>query len=229
MLALVALWPAAAWAYRPFDSTDAAVADKGAWEFELSPLSFEHNDAGTALVSPAARVNYGIVENWELVAEGQVDNFAHGGSQLSEAQLDAKAVLREGSLQDKDGPSLGTEFSVLMPGIGTEDGAGFEWAGIASQRWDWGTIHFNIAGLLSRDARGGVFSGLILEGPSRWPVRPVAELTYEHVFGGDEQYGGLVGAIWQLGDHLALDLGFRHARINSRPDEQIRAGVTFDL
>lgn len=228
-LALFVLWPSAASAYRPFDSTDAAVADKGVWEFELSPLSFEHDDAGSALVSPSARVNFGIVENWELVAEGQVDNFTDGGSELSEAQLDAKTVLREGSLQDKEGPSIGTEFSVLMPGIGTQDGAGLEWTGIVSQRWDWGTIHFNIAGLLSRQQQGGLFSGLILEGPSRWPVRPVAEVTYQHEFGGDEEYGGLVGAIWQLGDHLAIDLAFRHARINSRPDEQIRAGVTFDL
>jgi hypothetical protein len=30
-------------------------------------------------------------------------------------------------------------------------------------------------------------------------------------------------------DHLALDIGFRHAWINSRPDEQVRAGVTFAL
>lgn len=223
------VWPAAAWAYRPFDSTDAAVADKGVWEFEFSPLSFEYNDEGSALVSPAVRANYGIIENWELVAEGQVNNLTHGGSELSEAQLDAKAVLREGSLQEKDGPSIGTEFSILMPGIGTEDGAGFEWTGIVSQRWDWGTVHFNIAGLLSREQRGGVFSGLILEGPGRWPLRPVAELTYEHAFGSDEQYSGLVGAIWQLSEHSALDLGFRHGQFNSRPDEQIRAGVTFDL
>jgi hypothetical protein len=205
------------------------VADKGVWEFEFSPLSFEHDDEGAALVSPAVRANYGFVENWEVVAEGQVDNFVHGGSELSEAQLDAKAVLREGSLQKMDGPSIGTEFSILMPGIGTQDGVGLEWTGIVSQRWDWGTVHFNIAGILSRERRGGVFSGLVLEGPSRWPVRPVAEVIYEHAFGAHEQYAGLIGAIWQLNEHLALDLGFRHARMDSRPDEQVRAGITFDL
>src|SRR5579863_9758958 len=38
-------WPQSVWAYRPFDSTDAAVADKGVWEFEFSPLSYEHGDS----------------------------------------------------------------------------------------------------------------------------------------------------------------------------------------
>jgi hypothetical protein len=30
-------------------------------------------------------------------------------------------------------------------------------------------------------------------------------------------------------DRLAFDLAYRHAWINSRPDEQVRMGVTFDL
>jgi hypothetical protein len=216
-------------AYRPFDSTDAAIADKGTWEFEFSPVSYEHGDDGTALVVPSLRANYGVIENWELVAEGQVDNFAHGRSELSEVQLDAKTILREGSLQEKEGPSIAAEFSILLPGIGIQNGAGFEWTGIVSQRWEWGTAHFNIAGMFTRDGTAGFFSGLILEGPDRWAVRPVAEVTYEREFGIGEEYSALVGAIWQVSDHLAFDLGYRHAWIDSRPDEQVRAGVTFDL
>lgn len=216
-------------AYRPFDSTDAAVADKGAFEVELSPLSYRHNDDGTAWTSPSGRLNYGFADDWELVLEGQVDNFAHGGSEVSEAQLDAKAVLREGNLQEKEGVSLGAEASILLPGVGTQNGAGFELTGIASQRWDWGTIHINIAPELTRAQRLGIFMGLILEGPDDWPVRPVAEVNYQREFSTGEQTSVLLGAIWKVRDHLAFDLGFRHGWVDRRPDEQIRAGVTFDL
>jgi len=36
----IAAWPSSALAYRPFDSTDPAVADLGEFEVELSPVSF---------------------------------------------------------------------------------------------------------------------------------------------------------------------------------------------
>jgi len=198
-------------------------------EIELSPLSFEHGDKGAALVSPSLRLNYGFADNWEVVLEGEADHFAHDRCQLSEAALSLKTVLREGTLQDKSGISLASEGSILLPGIGTDNGAGFEWTGIASQRWDWGTIHFNIAGILTREQKAGFFVGTIFEGPADWAVRPVAELNYEREFGIGEEYSELIGAIWQLNEHLALDVAYRHAEISNRPDEQFRAGVTFDL
>jgi hypothetical protein len=223
------LFPASAWAYRPFDSTDAAIADVDVFEIELSPLTYEHGDDGTAWISPSARFNYGFAKNWELVLEGQVNHFSHGPSQVSDAALSLKNVVREGSLQDGSGISLATEGSILLPGIGTDNGAGLEWTGIASQRWDWGTIHFNIAGILSRDQKAGVFLGTILEGPADWTVRPVAEINYEREFGSSEEYSGLLGLIWQLGKETALDIAYRHARIDGRPDEQLRMGIDFTL
>jgi hypothetical protein len=222
-------WPLAAWAYRPFDSTDAAVADKDVFEVELSPLSYRHDDDGTAWITPSARLNYGFAQDWEAVLEGQAEHFSSMRSRLTEAQFDIKGVLQEGSLQEKEGWSLGGEASFLLPGINADDGAGFELTGIASQRWDWGTIHINIAAELSRDQRFGTFAGLILEGPDDWPVRPVAEVNYQRVFRTQDETSVLVGAIWKLKDSLAFDIGFRHAWVNSRPDEQIRAGLTFDL
>ncbi|HXS07311.1 MAG TPA: hypothetical protein VN723_11010 [Rhizomicrobium sp.] len=228
--AVFAYWLASpALAYRPFDSTDAAIADKGAWEFEFSPLSYEHGDGGAAYVAPSLRMNYGLAERWELVLEGQVDNFTRVGSELSEAQLDAKTILREGSLQEKEGPSVAAEFSVLLPGIGAQNGAGFEWTGIVSQRWEWGTVHLNIAGILTREQTMGMFGGLIVEGPDDWPIRPVAEVNYEQDSSFEKTYSALAGVIWKVSDHLAFDLAYRHAWIDARPDDQIRAGVTFDL
>jgi hypothetical protein len=225
----ISAWPQSSYAYRPFDSTDAAVADKGAWEFELGPLEYEHDDQGPSLIAPSLRMNYGFAENWEVVLEGKVNHFARGGTQLSEAQLDAKTVVREGSLQEKDGPSLGSEFTILLPGVGAQNGAGFEWTGILSQRWEWGTLHLNISGILTREQTAGMFGGLILEGPDKWTVRPVAEVNYQQDSSIDKTWSALAGAIWKVSDHLAFDLAFRHAKIDARPDEQVRAGVTFDL
>lgn len=229
LLVTALAWAPPVMAYRPFDSTDAAVADKGSFEVELSPLSYRHDDDGIAWISPSARLNYGFADDWEAVLEGQAEHFSHMRSRVAEAQLDIKGVLQEGSLQEKEGWSLGTEVSVLLPGINADNGAGFELAGIASRRWDWGSVHFNVAAALTRDQRLGTFLGMILEGPDDWPLRPVAELNYQRTFSTEEETSLLLGAIWKVKDHLAFDLGLRHAWINSRPDEQVRAGVTFSL
>ena len=47
-------------AYRPFDGTDAAVADEGKLEIELQPAGRLRDSSGTTLVAPAARFNFGL-------------------------------------------------------------------------------------------------------------------------------------------------------------------------
>lgn len=229
VMGLALLWPGEVLAYRPFDSTDAAVADKGVWEIELEPVGWRHNDDGTQWVVPAAIINYGFADDWEAVLEGRNNIFAHGGAAFSDAAASLKTVFREGGLQKKDGVSLGSEFSVLLPGIGTEDGAGLEWALLAGDRKDDFAWHFNIGPMLSRDGRGGMIMGGIVEGPKDWPARPVAELRYEKAFGGEELFAQLIGLIFPVREGLALDIAYRHAREGGRPDEQIRAGITLDL
>jgi hypothetical protein len=228
LLGLVA-WPCSAFAYRPFDSTDAAVADQGKWEVELAPLNWRHNDQGSQWIAPALILNYGFAPRWEAVVEGRNTIFDRGGDEFSDAAASLKTVIREGSFQDKAGVSLGAEFSVLLPGIRADDGAGLEWTALASHRQEWGAWHLNLGPMLTRDGHGGMVAGGILEGPGSWPVRPVAEIRYEKSFGGEEMIAGLVGLIIPVRDGLALDIGLRHAREGGRPDEQIRAGVTFDL
>ena len=228
LLSLVT-WPCSAFAYRPFDSTDAAVAEMGKWEVELAPLSWRHNDEGSQWVAPALILNYGFAPRWEVVIEGRNTVFDRGGDEFSDAAVSVKTVIREGSFQDKSGVSLGSEFSVLLPGIRADDGAGLEWTLLASHRQDWGAWHFNLGPMLTRDGRGGMVAGGILEGPQSWPVRPVAEIRFEKSFGGEEMIAGLVGLIIPVRDGLAFDIGLRHAREGGRPDEQLRAGVTFDL
>jgi hypothetical protein len=229
LVGLALLWPGEVLAYRPFDSTDAAVADKGVWEIELEPVGWRHDDNGAQWVTPALIANYGFADDWEAVLEGRNNVFTKGGAEFSDAAASVKTVLREGSLQKKEGVSIGSEFSVLLPGIRTEDGAGLEWTLLASDRKDWGAWHINLGPMLTRDGKGGMVMGGILEGPEGWTVRPVAELRYEKAFGGEELTAGLIGLIWPVREGLALDIAYRHARADGRPDEQVRAGITFDV
>ena len=144
----------------------------------------------------------------------------------SEALL--KGVLREGSLQNKPGPSIATEFGMLLPGVNDEHGTGAILTGIASQRWDWGTVHFNAQIALTRGQQhADCFFDTIVEGPHDWVVRPVAEVFYESDVSLFRTGSALIGAIWQVKDNIAVDFGLRGARVNDRTTGEIRAGVTF--
>ena len=61
--------PTSVFAYRPFDSTDPAVADLGTFEVELSPLSYRHGEQERTWIIPQLRLNYGFAENWEVMLE----------------------------------------------------------------------------------------------------------------------------------------------------------------
>jgi hypothetical protein len=226
-------WCAEAFAYRPFDGTDAAVAEPGEVEIELGPVQYLQLGSTRTLVAPAVVLNYGLAPNWEAVLQGEV---AHGlsedvqGTSLIGAGVFLKGVLREGSLQGMSGPSIATEFGFLLPDVNGGPGTtGGSIAGIVSQRWSWMTIHLNAAAAITRQQNADVFLSMIVEGPHDWPVRPVAEIFYERDFGGVTTTSALVGAIWQVRDHLSIDVGLRRARINDDTLNEVRAGLTFSF
>jgi hypothetical protein len=222
-------WSGPAWAYRPFDGTDAAVAAPGEVEIELQPAGRLREGGNTTLVAPATVINYGLSEGWEAVFEGQGQTplSPSGPTSLTSAGAFLKHVLQPGNLQDKTGPSIATEFGVLLPDSTGNSGIGASLAGIASQRWDWGTIHLNAATALTREHHADVFLGGIIEGPSKWSIRPVAEFFYENEFGKAETISGLIGLIWRVRDNLSFDVGLRHALTNGHPVNEVRAGLTF--
>ena len=223
------VWSDPARAYRPFDGTDAAVAKKGEMEIELQPAGRLHDESGTSLIAPAAVINYGLSEDWEAVFEGQgqIPLSPQGPTSLNAAGAFLKHVLVPGSLQDKSGPSVATEFGVLLPDSTGNSGVGASLAGIVSQRWDWGTIHLNAETALTRDHHGDLFLDAIIEGPSTWTVRPVAEIFYENEFGKEQTFSGLVGLIYRVRDDLSFDVAIRHALTGGHPVNEIRAGLTF--
>jgi len=138
-------------------------------------------------------------------------------------------VLREGSLQGKPGPSVATEFGLLLPGIRGDGGTGGSAAAILSQRWRWLAVHVNAAASVTRQGHGDLFLGTIFEGPYVWPVRPVAEVFHEREFGGVTTTSGLIGAIWQARETLAFDAGLRHARSGGHTEDELRLGLTFSF
>jgi hypothetical protein len=90
-----------------------------------------------------------------------------------------------------------------------------------------GTINFNMETNLACDQHGELFLDAIIEGPFKWLIRPVTEVFYDNEFGVAQEFSGLIGAIWQVRDTLSFDVALRYALINSRPVNELRAGVTF--
>jgi len=229
---LAMAWCGDALAYRPFDGTDAAIAELGQVEIELGPAQYLQQGSQSALVAPTVVLNYGLSERWELVLQGEAVHSLMEESRKTSLLgngLFLKGVLREGSLQGKPGPSIATEFGFLLPSINDDptSGTGGSLAGIVSQQWPWMTVHFNAAIAITRQQTADAFVGVIVEGPRDWPLRPVAEVFYERDFGGVTTTSALVGAIWQVRDNIAFDVGLRGAQVNDQPLREVRFGVTF--
>jgi len=220
-------WTAPASAYRPFDGTDAAVADVGEAKIQLQPAGELSAGSRNVLTGPYAVFDYGFAERWELVVEaaGQAPPAGGGPTPVSDEVM-LKYVVQPGALQDKPGPSIATEFGPLLPNIGGSS-MGFEFEGIVSQRWEWGTVHLNFDPELTRDHHGALFLDAIIEGPRTWTVRPVLEIYSDSVVNEPQTFSALAGAIWQVRDNLAFDVGLRYALVNGRPVSELRAGITF--
>jgi hypothetical protein len=221
-------------AYRPFDSTDADVAEPGVFELELGPIGERREDSTRIRVAPAVVANYGLPGERELVLQGQrekVLNPEPGEQSTSIVDTGAfiKQVLREGALQEKSDFSVATEYGLLLPDVHGDNGTGATAALIASQRSDLGTMHLNGALAWNRDHEPELFLGVILEGPFAWTVRPVAEVFSDKASNTARTDSALVGAIWRVSKNLALDFGLREARSGDVSIREVRAGLTWSF
>lgn len=221
-----------AFAYRPFDSTDADVAKAGEVELELGPVQWLRQNGKRFLQVPAVIANFGLERGRELVIEGRHEVALdpepdEHRSALVDNGVFIKQVLRRGALQDEPGLSVATEYGVLLPDVHGEHGTGASVAGIVSQRGDAGTLHLN--GVLSwtREHEPGLFLGAILESPYSWPVRPVAEVYTDQARGSARVNSGLVGAIWRARDGLSFDVGLRYAKAGDDQIHELRLGLTW--
>ena len=223
--------PRAARAYRPFDQTDADVAGTHDVELELGPVGLLHDPSGWSYI-PGFILNYGVVHRVELVFDAH-HAFVFGGTDVEarRRQLDsglfAKAVVREGALQGRPGPSVAVEVGALLPTVPVAGGAGAALAAIASERWPALTLHLNAEGDYTRDRTFAFIGGFIVEGPDAWPVRPVGEFLFSHETSLPVTVSGLAGAIWRVTPHLSFDAAGRLADEEGEREIELRAGLTW--
>lgn len=234
LVLLVAYWPSTAAAYRPFDSTDAAVAAPKEMELELGPIGYLRLGSQDTLVAPMLVLNWGFAPRWELVLQGR-GILALGPDapsprySIDEGGVFLKAILREGCLQEREGPSVATEFGVLLPASNPSSGTGAQATIIVSQRWPALTLHVNAEIAWTPDQALGGFFGVILEGPHTWAIRPVGEGFVEAQRGAPATVSGLVGAIWVVSESLSLDAALRIATTGGLGEVEVRAGFTWSF
>jgi hypothetical protein len=221
-----------AFAYRPFEGTDAAVAELGEFELELGPVQYQRAGTEKFVMAPATVLNFGIANRWELVIDWRNFVKVSGASStppvhFEDTDVFLKTVLREGALQDKTGLSIATEFGPLLPNYRGEKGFGLADNVITSYQIPELTLHLNTALALSRAHQLDAFAGLILEGPHEWTVRPVTEVMVEREHGGPQTAAVLVGAIWEAREHLAIDGALRGSRVDGVPVQEVRLGLTW--
>jgi hypothetical protein len=222
-----------AFAYRPFDGTDADVADTGEFELELGPAHYYATRDAHYVIAPATVLNLGLVRNLELVVDFK--NFVGldgvpGESRVRVLDTDVflKWIARRGILQGQRGLSVAFEGGPLTPEIQGQNAFGAQLLMIVSHRWNGGTIHFNEQAAYNRAGNIQVFSGIILEGPHELPVRPVAEFFFDNEFGANTQkYSALAGFIWAAAEGFDLDMGLRVAREHDMGVSEVRLGFTW--
>jgi hypothetical protein len=226
-----ATWTTRALAYRPFDGTDADVAELHEWEFEMQTVGY-YRVGRSQYFDPGGVLNYGLMPRVELVLQGfdfVPFDTQSGPNKFTETGLFAKIVWHEGCLQEKDGPSFATETGPLLPTINDTKGFGAYWGSILTTCFgDAFIAHWNTeVQILPQSYDLDLYGGVILELPSsKWVVRPVAEFYVDHDFGGVQTYSGLVGGIWQVNDKLAIDVAVREAIVSGVRLDEVRAGFS---
>src|SRR2546425_9979776 len=95
------LMPWTARAYRPFISTEAAVADQRDLEIELGYFALEQSKGESTCRSPSLVQNYGAWKNTEMVAEFRIESNPRAAMAVVDPGLFVKADLPEGLLQSK--------------------------------------------------------------------------------------------------------------------------------
>jgi hypothetical protein len=232
LLVCVVCCPASrAWGYRPFVSTDAAVAERQEMEIEFGYFTLERAQGEQTFTIPSLVLNYGLHTNIELVGELRVQESPNQTVEVVDPGLFVKAVLKEGVLQGKEGLSVAIEVGPLLPStVAGERRLGFEGIGILSGRLPPFTYHVNLGGGIQRAGSKPVaLWGVIGEWPVGPTVRIVGEINGEQARQERAHHTALLGVLWRPSvTNLVLDAGLRRG-VQGGPDWQITAGVTFSF
>ncbi|MBI3249288.1 MAG: hypothetical protein HYZ50_22535 [Deltaproteobacteria bacterium] len=218
--------------YRPFISTDAAVADPKEMELELGYFNLERTDKENIFIVPQVVVNYGIIQDWEVVGEFRVEKPPDTAAQFVSPGLFLKGVLKEGVLQQQEGVSVAIEAGPLLPSmIPEQNRCGFEGIGILSGEWHRFTYHLNLGGGVDRHKTNPfVLWGVIAELPILPSLRLVGEVSGESSRKKIPDDSLLFGFIWQLpSSAILLDGGIRKSMSRGAPDWLFTIGLTWSF
>jgi hypothetical protein len=218
-------------AYRPFISTDAAVADKGVSEVELGLVDFTTHRGENTVAAPDLRYNYGFATNWEAVAEDALrvyDSASSHDYELIDPQLSLKTVFLNGPLQDGPWPiSLAVETSALLPETTPDSGFGFQVVLAASFRFEEFTCHLNAGGGLQRGSSDSFeLWGVIVERPFFNSLRLAVEFNGQYAQNLPADNSALVGVLWDY-HKITFDAGVRFGLSQAAPDVAFTTGLTF--
>jgi hypothetical protein len=229
--------PKTAHAYRPFNGTDADVAEQGVFELELGPVNLaRQRQPNYYLLAPVTVLNLGIFARAELVVDfvGNAPLRPQPGEahyQIRDTDVLLKFILRKGALQNESGPSIALEAGPLVPEIFGQRGFGAAANLIVSERWRWFIAHLNNEAQLSRSDLNLVWSNsLIAELRFNETAWPVAELLWERNFGSRvSSYSALAGLIWSAFEGFDFDAAAVVASVAGRPAFEGRLGFTWAL
>jgi len=237
VLLVVASSAIPAFAYRPFVSTDAAVADPGDVEVEFGAIGFRSGHGPTSIVAPTVIGNLGIAKDLELVGEFKlVSDLSHAEedpTRFEDTAVSLKWIAHEGVLQEHGTtPSLGVELSLLVPTLDGQHRPGGELVGIMSGNGFGFAYHLN-GGVLVEPSESSAVPvwGVIVEHILGRGVRAVAEVNGESATGSGPDDSALVGAIWEVKApppirELSFDIGLRHGITHTAPEWGGTAGFT---
>ncbi|MBI4971702.1 MAG: hypothetical protein HZB37_09590 [Planctomycetes bacterium] len=222
-----------AFAYRPFVSTDASVAEKGKADIELGMFDISSQDDNKEIKVPSLRLNYGFIKNWEFVYESDLQIYASQEArnvELIEPAAFFQGIIREGILQKAAGPSFSIEFGTLLPStVKNERSAGLEGIAIVSLEFWKFLFHVNLGMEFDRkDFDPGIIWGTIMEYPFEGKFRLVAEINGSGVENQKSENSGLIGFIWNLGAY-DLDFGARKGFSRAADDWELTTGITFSI
>lgn len=218
-----------AWAYRPYDSTDADVADDDEVEIEFGwqETDFDRESANGGRVV----FNLGIGRDREMVIEGGWVHMRSSSGDSSSAIEGVGAFLkqihRRGSLQGESGFSLASECGFRLPTRSEEIGAGGECLLVASHEISALAIHINAGLAYETDHRWSRSVGLIIEGAGARRLKPGIEVLHEQSEGSHSELWVLAGMTWAASDAYAFDFAHRWAIQPSTDSYEWRLGLTW--
>jgi len=213
-------WASQCRAYRPYDSTDADVADDKEVEIEMG---WRRTEVGSDDESGLPMVfNLGIGHDRELNLEGEFTQ-----SSVVDVRLALKQVHRRGALQGETGVSVGSECGVFIPTTGDDHGAGAECTLLASQAVSMLILHAHAGVKFNTQHRWENSIGAILEGPSTWQLKPGLEVLREAAEGEDADLSMLAGITWKAAEGWDFDVAYRHGLGSSSEIREWRIGLTW--